>query len=68
MTDNEKKLIEQAKRQQARIKRQNEAAKNNWDRVSCTLPKGTKQRIIESGETVNGLINKLVLEYLDNLK
>ena len=43
MNEEQKKLIEQAQRQRERIKRQNEAAKNNWDCVSLKLPKGTKE-------------------------
>lgn len=49
-----------------RYKRQNEKIKENYDRISVTLPKGTKQQIIYKGETVNGLINRLVKEYLEN--
>ena len=51
---------------QNRDKKQNEAAKENWDRVSVSFPKGTKDQIKAKGETVNGLINKLVLEWLEN--
>lgn len=57
---------EALKRLEKQYKRQNDHIKNSYDRISCTLPKGTKERIIESGHTVNGLINKLVLEFLDN--
>lgn len=64
MNEKEKKLIEQAQRQKERVKRQNEAAKNNWDCVSLKLPKGTKDQIKARGESVNGLINRLVAEYL----
>lgn len=63
-----KEAIERVGRQKKRIKRQNEHIKENYDRVSVTLPKGTKESIKEHGETVNGLINKLVLEYLDSFK
>lgn len=49
-----------------RYKKQNEKIKENYDRISVTLPKGTKQQIIDKGETVNGLINRLVKEYLEN--
>lgn len=66
MNEKDKKLLEQAQRQKERVKRQNEAAKNNWDCVSLKLPKGTKEAIKERGETVNGLINRLVLEYLQD--
>lgn len=66
MNEDQKKLIDQAERQRERVKRQNEAAKNNWDCVSLKLPKGTKEAIKERGESVNGLINKLVLEWIKN--
>lgn len=51
---------------QKQYKRQNEYIKNKYDRVSITLPAGTKDQIKAKGETVNGLINKLVLEWLEN--
>lgn len=50
---------------QDRFKRQNERAKDNYDRVSASLPKGTKERIEKAGKTANGLINELVIDYLD---
>lgn len=59
-----KEAIERVERQQKRIKRQNEHIKENYDRVSVTLPKGTKERIQAQGLTVNGYINELVLEDL----
>lgn len=46
-------------------KRQNEHIKENYDRISITLPKGTKDIIIAKGETVNGYINRLVSEDLN---
>lgn len=68
-------LVEQLKlqqekidRQAQRVKRQNEKAKDNWDTVSCRLPKGTKERIKALGLTTNGLINELVLRELDILE
>ena len=51
---------------QNRYKKQNEAAKENWDRISVSLPKGTKNQIKAKGETINGLINKLGAEWLEN--
>lgn len=59
-----KEAIERVERQQRRIKRQNEHIKENYDRVSVTLPKGTKERIKAKGETVNGYITRLVLSDL----
>ena len=68
MNEKQKKLIEQAQRQKERVKRQNEAAKDNWDCVSLKLPKGTKDRIKAQGKTVNGYINELVLAELERLE
>ncbi len=51
-----------------RIRKQNEAVKENWDTVSCRLPKGTKDRIKKHGYTVNGLINEAVKVFLDTLE
>ena len=63
-----KEEIERVERQQRRIKRQNEHIKENYDRVSVTLPKGTKERIKARGETVNGYITRLVLSDLGEEK
>lgn len=54
--------------QKERVKRQNEHIKENYDRVSITLPKGTTDRIKSQGFTVNGYINKLVLQDLERLE
>lgn len=51
-----------------RARRQNEKAKENWDIISCRLPKGTKERIADLGLTANGVINTAVLAYLDTLE
>lgn len=53
---------------QDRYKKQNERAKENWDCISLKLPKGTKDRIKLQGFTVNGYINKLVLQDLERLE
>jgi hypothetical protein len=46
-------------------KRQNTFIKDNYDRVSITLPKGTKEKIKASGYSINGLINELVFDFLN---
>ena len=61
----EKKIIENYK---SRVKRQNEKAKENYDRISVMLPKGTKDRIQAQGLTINGFVNQLVLDKLDALE
>lgn len=48
-----------------RIKKQNNAIKENYDRVSATLPLGTVDRIRALGLTINGVINDSVLTFLD---
>ncbi len=61
---------EAKERLEKQYKRQNEHIKEKYDRVSITLPKGTKERIKAKGETVNGYITRLViadLEQNDNL-
>lgn len=60
--EEKQKIIDEHK---ARIKAQNESAKERWETVSCRLPKGTKARINALGLTINGVINESVLAYLD---
>ena len=61
----DKKMIENYK---SRVKRQNEKAKENYDRISVMLPKGTKKRIQAQGLTINGFVNQLVLVELERLE
>lgn len=61
----DKEIAEKARK---RAKKQNEAAKNNWDCISCRLPKGTKDRIQALGYTVNGFLNIIVLAELERLE
>lgn len=56
------KMLEKYK---ARIKKQNDKIKEDYDRVTATLPKGTIDRIKAFGLTINGVINESVLAYLD---
>lgn len=37
-----------------------------YDSIHLLLPKGTKDRIKATGSTVNGFINRAVLQALDN--
>ena len=53
---------------QKQYARQNNYIKESYDRVSVTLPKGTKKRIAATGETVNGFINRVVAAELDQLQ
>ena len=59
---------EAKERLEKQYKRQNEHIKENYDRVSITLPKGTKERIKAKGETVNGYISRLVLSDLERMQ
>ena len=65
MDEKEKQKLEKLN---ARYKKQNEAIKGKYDRVSVTLPKGTKESIQARGETVNGYINRLILADLERLE
>ena len=46
-------------------RRQNKWISENYERVSMTLPKGTKERIGKLGYSVNGFINEAVKVMLD---
>ena len=56
---------EAKERLEKQYRRQNEHIKENYDRISITLPKGTKERIKSKGESINGYITRLVLTDLD---
>ena len=56
---------EAKERLEKQYKRQNEHIKENYDRISITLPKGTKERIKSKGESINVYITRLVLTDLD---
>ncbi len=51
-----------------RIKRQNDAVKNNYDKISCTIPKGTKDKIRSYGYSVNTFVNEAIRRYLAYLE
>ena len=61
----EKKIIENYKK---RIQKQNDRIRESYDRISVTLPKGTKNRIQAQGLTINGFVNQLVLTELERLE
>lgn len=62
MSKTDQELLEAYK---ARIKRQNSRIKENYDKVTATLPKGTIERIKALGLTINGAINDSVLAFLE---
>lgn len=37
-----------------------------YDKLTVSLPKGSKDLILSTGETVNGLLNKAFKEYCEN--
>lgn len=39
---------------------------NNYDKVLIRFPRGTKERIQATGESVNGFVNRLVKAELDD--
>lgn len=60
---------EHAKKQLQKIyKYQNNYIKNNYDRVSVTLPAGAKKEIAAAGYSVNGLLNQLYNEWIEKNK
>lgn len=69
----DKKKLEQEykalnEKRKQRNKYNNELIKEKYDRISVTLPKGSKEKIIAAGESVNGLVNRLVLEFLEGME
>lgn len=65
MAKSDKELISNYKN---RISKQNQNIKNNYDRVSAVLPKGTINRIKSLGLTINAAINNSLLPYLESLE
>ena len=63
--ETEKKALAALERQKKQYQRQNNYIKGNFDRVSVTLPKGTRERIKATGESVNSFINNVVKKELD---
>ena len=63
--ETKEKALAALARQEKQYKRQNDFIKNSYDRVSVTLPKGTKQRIMDTGQSVNAFINEAVKQKLE---
>lgn len=59
---------EAKKRLSTRYKKQNEYIKNTYDRLSVTVPKGTKDRIKDTGFSMNEFINVAILKYLEEVE
>ena len=47
-----------------RIRKQNMEAKKKWASITCRIPIGSKEEIVKRGETINGLVNKLIAEWI----
>ena len=62
MADEKKKASEAHMRATAKYE------KENYDKVLIRFPKGTKDRIKDIGESVNGFTVKAVLEKLEQLE
>lgn len=64
----EQKLQEQQEKidkRKRQIKEQNEAAKENWYKANCKIPKAVKAKIDALGLTVNGAINDALPPFLE---
>lgn len=61
----EKKAVEALKRQ---YNRQNNFIKENYDRQTVVFRKGIKERIMQTGESVNGFVNRLVIAELERIE
>lgn len=47
-----------------RIRKQNIEAKKKWASITCRIPIESKEEILKRGETINGLVNKLIAEWI----
>ena len=61
----EKKAVEALKRQ---YNRQNKFIKENYDRQTVVFRKGIKERILQTGESVNSFVNRLVIAELERIE
>lgn len=59
---------EAKKRLEKQYKRQNDYINTKYDRISVTVPKGTKEKIKAHGEKPNTLINRLIAEWLQAIE
>ena len=47
-------------------RRQADFVKQNYDRISVTVPRGTKERLAKTGQAANTVIKQLLLSWLDD--
>ena len=63
--ETEKRALKALEKQTKQYKRQNEYIKNNYERQTVTLPRGTKQALQDKGiSSINGLVNRLIKDFL----
>lgn len=63
MNEKEKEQLEKLK---VRYKKQNDKIRDNYDRISVTLPKGMKEEIkTKTGKSINALVNELIKRELE---
>lgn len=62
MSKTDKEILENYK---ARIKRQNKAIKEGYDKITAILPKGTVKRIKALGMSINKAVNDSLLSFLE---
>lgn len=60
--------MEQKKNTDARIAANNRYNAKAYDKVTVSLPKGTKDAIQAAGNTINGYINKLIADDMAQAK
>ena len=62
MPEISKKDLEILEKTKARYKKQNDYNKNNYDRFSFVMSKGTKQKIKDAAEKQNKSINQFIVD------
>lgn len=55
-------------KKQDMYKRINEYNKEHYERIGVSYPKGTKERILATGDTLNNFIKSAVLAELDRIE
>ncbi len=61
-------MVEKKKVSEAQMRATAEYEKKNYDKVLVRFPKGTKEKITETGSSLNGFIVSAVQEKLQQLK
>lgn len=61
-------MAEKKKVSEAQMRATAEYEKKNYDKVLVRFPKGTKEKITETGSSLNGFIVSAVQEKLQQLK